>query len=545
MAGFEAQESIAALPGVLNLATAGNIDLARAADIASNALTAMQLPVEELGRVNDVFIATITRSNTDMEMMAESFKYSAAQANAYGYSIEQLSAMIGILGSAGIQGCYDDQTDVLTKEGWKNWKNVTVNDEFATVNPETHKIEYQKPIQLIRYNHIGKMYLVKNQNIDLCVTPDHRMLVKKHDKDNSEIIRASDIKNKNVEYLTLNNDKLIPYEVKTTDIEWIDYNGEVFCAEVPNHLLIVSRNGRVVVSGNSMAGTQLAFAMGQVEKVFKKLGMSGEGKKLIDALEAVNTANWSVNETMSVFGARGGRAVLVLKNLIPEYRELEKANRNAAGSAEKLAKIMEQTVSGAFKGFQSAIESIKIEVFEGYQGRLLKGLQNVTTAIRGNKNEIVSLIDSVIFGGLRGIATAVAVVSDSFDIWTLGFKRASRLWLEYVEKPILDGIILMKKAFRVVAELFPGTDRAKEYTEEINSLSEASLLTAQKIGNLKLEVLDLQTGFSVDKVDEFFEAIKKGAQESSVSVDIQKGQEEAASTKEDQKIAGEKSKNSC
>lgn len=103
MAGFEAGKSIKALPGVLDLATAGNIELGTAADIATNALAAMGMAVGELGRVNDVFVGTITRSNTNMEMMAESFKYAAPSANAFGYSIEELSAMIGVLGNAGIQ----------------------------------------------------------------------------------------------------------------------------------------------------------------------------------------------------------------------------------------------------------------------------------------------------------------------------------------------------------------------------------------------------------------------------------------------------------
>lgn len=104
MAGFEANKAIKALPGTLDLATAGQIGLGRAADIATNALTAMGLEVEELERVNDVFVGTITRSNTNMEMMAESFKYAAPVARAFGYSIEELSGLIGMLGNAGIQG---------------------------------------------------------------------------------------------------------------------------------------------------------------------------------------------------------------------------------------------------------------------------------------------------------------------------------------------------------------------------------------------------------------------------------------------------------
>ena len=104
MAGFKAEQSIKALPGVLDLATAGKIELGEAADIASNALTAMRLEVEDLGRVNDVMVSTITTSNTDMRMMAESFKYAAPVAAGYGVQIETLSGLIGMLGNAGIQG---------------------------------------------------------------------------------------------------------------------------------------------------------------------------------------------------------------------------------------------------------------------------------------------------------------------------------------------------------------------------------------------------------------------------------------------------------
>lgn len=104
LAGFSASESIAALPGVLDLATAGATDLGRAADIAASSLRAFQLDAEDLGRVNDVLVGTFTRSNTTLETLSESMKYSAPLAKAYGYSIEELSGMIGVLGDAGIQG---------------------------------------------------------------------------------------------------------------------------------------------------------------------------------------------------------------------------------------------------------------------------------------------------------------------------------------------------------------------------------------------------------------------------------------------------------
>jgi len=149
MAGFRAAEATEALPGVLDLATAGNLELGRAADIASNALTAMGLPVKELTRVNDVFIGTITRSNTNMEMMAESFKYAAPVAKAYGYDIEKLSGLIGKLGDAGIQGsmagtqlamAIQKASKIAEKFGFESSDLVDVLESLRATGMETTKI---------------------------------------------------------------------------------------------------------------------------------------------------------------------------------------------------------------------------------------------------------------------------------------------------------------------------------------------------------------------------------------------------------------------
>lgn len=104
MAGFDANQQIEAMPSMLQLAQAGNIDLARAADIASNTLGAYKMKASELGRVGNVLAATFTRSNTDLNMLAETFKYAAPVAKAAGVEIEELAAMTGLLGDVGIQG---------------------------------------------------------------------------------------------------------------------------------------------------------------------------------------------------------------------------------------------------------------------------------------------------------------------------------------------------------------------------------------------------------------------------------------------------------
>lgn len=103
MAGFSAAESIEALGGVLNLALIGELDLSRATDIATDTLRAFGLEAKELDRVVDVMVGTITRSNTNIESMGQALKYVAPVAAKLGYTVEETSAMIGILSQSGIK----------------------------------------------------------------------------------------------------------------------------------------------------------------------------------------------------------------------------------------------------------------------------------------------------------------------------------------------------------------------------------------------------------------------------------------------------------
>jgi len=104
MAGFDATQTLEALPGVLDLAAAGAVDLGQAADIASNILSGYGFEASQLGSVNDILAKTFTRTNTTLSMLGESFKYVGPIASSAGLSFEETSAAIGLMGNAGIQG---------------------------------------------------------------------------------------------------------------------------------------------------------------------------------------------------------------------------------------------------------------------------------------------------------------------------------------------------------------------------------------------------------------------------------------------------------
>lgn len=104
MAGFTPQSIQAAMPGMLDLALAGGMELDRTADIASNILTGMKLDPRQMTDVADVLSAAFTRANVDIGMLGETMKYAAPGAAGLGISLQEVAAMAGKLGDAGIQG---------------------------------------------------------------------------------------------------------------------------------------------------------------------------------------------------------------------------------------------------------------------------------------------------------------------------------------------------------------------------------------------------------------------------------------------------------
>lgn len=104
MAGWSAQDSIAALPGLMDLATSGGEDLVQVIDIASDIMGSFGLASGEASRVADVFTATITRTNVGVGMLGETMKQVAPFARQLGVSIEETSVLAGLLGDVGIKG---------------------------------------------------------------------------------------------------------------------------------------------------------------------------------------------------------------------------------------------------------------------------------------------------------------------------------------------------------------------------------------------------------------------------------------------------------
>lgn len=103
-AGFEANEVVSAMPGLLDLAASENMQLSRAADIASNILQGFNMQADEAGKVSDVLARGASTANTSVEQLGGAMQYAAPVASTLGLSMEEMTAAVGFMSDAGIQG---------------------------------------------------------------------------------------------------------------------------------------------------------------------------------------------------------------------------------------------------------------------------------------------------------------------------------------------------------------------------------------------------------------------------------------------------------
>ncbi|MBU0929947.1 MAG: hypothetical protein KJ623_02655 [Nanoarchaeota archaeon] len=98
----------------------------------------------------------------------------------------------------GEMGCYDDKTEVLTEEGWKFFKDLSMQHNICTLNPSNDSIEFHKPKYLVNFNHHKELIAVENQTLDIQVTPDHNMYLcsqndYRKDNLNFKFVKAKDM----------------------------------------------------------------------------------------------------------------------------------------------------------------------------------------------------------------------------------------------------------------------------------------------------------------------------------------------------------------
>lgn len=127
LAGWDDAQVIAGIPGVLNLAAAANMDLAKASDIVTDTMTPFGMAAERAGEAADVFAYAQANSNTTVEALGEAMKYAAPTADAFGMTLQDTAAATGVLANAGIKGSQGGTTlNAMLRDMKNNAKNGAI-----------------------------------------------------------------------------------------------------------------------------------------------------------------------------------------------------------------------------------------------------------------------------------------------------------------------------------------------------------------------------------------------------------------------------------
>jgi len=137
--------------------------------------------------------------------------------------------------------CYSSDTEILSETGWKTFDKLEKNEKVMTFDLENRILKFKKPEKIYWMKHEGEMIHFKHRELDLLVTPNHRMLVKNRKSEKIEILEAENLrgekeiflsgiwKGKSPEYFTIDeydykfNRKLEKQEIKFVD--WIRFMG--------------------------------------------------------------------------------------------------------------------------------------------------------------------------------------------------------------------------------------------------------------------------------------------------------------------------------
>lgn len=105
LAGWSNEEMLSGLEPVLHLAEAGNLDLGRASDLATDSMAAMGIETKDLGGYLDKTAATASNANTDIDALMEANVLAGGTFERLNVPLAESNAFLGVMANRGKSYC--------------------------------------------------------------------------------------------------------------------------------------------------------------------------------------------------------------------------------------------------------------------------------------------------------------------------------------------------------------------------------------------------------------------------------------------------------
>ena len=149
LAGFKPKEIIATIPPIFDLAAASGEDFIMISDMISDHMQSFNLGINDVGHAADILANTMSRSNTNIEMLGEAFKYVSASAHDLHIDLATSSAAIGLMGDQAIKS---GQAGTNLRQAFAQLANSDIQAKLKRmgVNVKDNKGEFVGLVDIVR-----------------------------------------------------------------------------------------------------------------------------------------------------------------------------------------------------------------------------------------------------------------------------------------------------------------------------------------------------------------------------------------------------------
>lgn len=392
LAGYDAETSMSMLPTVLNLAAAGDMELATASDMVTDAQSALGLSLEETSEMVDKMAKASSKSNTSVAQLGSAFLTVGGTAKNLKGGTTELATSLGILADNGIKG----------SEGGTALRNVIL----SLSAPTDKAAEALADLGVEAFDSQGNLRSLDDIFKDMNGTLS-TMTQGEQTQVLNTIFNKVDLKSVNALLAnTTNSIGDVASALRDTSVDVERFGTEA------------SASGDNVIELGKAVSKAFTESNGDVEKAIEMLQE--------EYIVSYDEAREMVEATSAVMQRSGSR-----------FKELSGYIDQAAGSAQKMADTQLDNLAGDMTLLESATEGLYIAISDKLSPYMREMTQFATNKVMPALMDIVENFDEIspkILAAVAALATmkAKTAIVDQFTSATgLASRAASNLGRDF------------------------------------------------------------------------------------------------------------------
>ena len=433
LAGYSSEQAMQALPNVLNLAAAGNIDLARASDMVTDAQSALGLSMEESAVMVDQMAMAASKSNASVEQLGDAFLTVGATARSMKGGTQEMATVLGVLADNGIKGT----------EGGTHLRNMLLSLQDAAVDGSVSFGDFSVAIYDSEGNMRSTIDIIKDMQAGM-----EGMDQASKDAIISGVFNKTDLASVNA-LLGTSSDRFDELSAAIGD--------SAGAAEQMANTQLDNLVGDTTLFQSALEGVQIALFEGVSPALrgFVQLGTAALGA----VLNAMN-ALWSATEPVRV--AIANLAAGIGERLAPIAAALQPLFEQLASGALSIVSAAFSALAAVIGSVADVVSTVWDNAIAPFASFLSSTFGPVIQDVGGVVDSVFAGIDSAIGSAMGDAKSAVKTAADNIAK-SLGFSGVSEMVnsifsgiKSFMEDPINKAKETIERVINKIKSIFEG-----------------------------------------------------------------------------------------